>query len=412
MTREREYFFGEDRMGRGGFGGRPADKGGPRGPGGFVHKSQIVKQLKENMQSGHKTGLNQKILDYFAPRPPLLHGTELKKKKLPVPFTGLAAFVDKFAGPQDPEEVKDSGKIRLYKNPELALQCRLNTETQQEKALRLLDWKREEVGEESSGSKCGKVAVHTILIVALQPMAYQSETLAVKQVADAARGWDPHKDLKAEGDPFRTIFVAKLSFEVTEKKLRREFEEFGPIRRVRIVLDKAGKSRGYGFIEFEDKKDMKEAYKQGDGKKIEGRRVLVDVERGRTVETWRPRRLAGGLGGEGRLPRAPKKGKGLPLMPPLPLPDLNRRVVDHSRGPSGPPRERSPVRVDRDRERGGGGGDRGRIDPDRSVDRERKRDRDGSPRRGDDLAKRRRDGDGDRSIVDRSGGDRDRRRRD
>ncbi|GFH15763.1 RRM domain-containing protein, partial [Haematococcus lacustris] len=206
MTREREYFFGEDRMGRGGFGGRPADKGGPRGPGGFVHKSQIVKQLKENMQSGHKTGLNQKILDYFAPRPPLLHGTELKKKKLPVPFTGLAAFVDKFAGPQDPEEVKDSGKIRLYKNPELALQCRLNTETQQEKALRLLDWKREE---------------------------------AVKQVADAARGWDPHKDLKAEGDPFRTIFVAKLSFEVTEKKLRREFEEFGPIRRVRIVLDKA-----------------------------------------------------------------------------------------------------------------------------------------------------------------------------
>eukprot|EP00967_Tisochrysis_lutea_P097673 scaffold143547_cov20-Tisochrysis_lutea.AAC.1 len=44
----------------------------------------------------------------------------------------------------------------------------------------------------------------------------------------------------------------------------------------------AGKSRGYAFIEFEDKKDMKEAYKSADGRKIEGRRVLVDVERGRT----------------------------------------------------------------------------------------------------------------------------------
>jgi len=38
------------------------------------------------------------------------------------------------------------------------------------------------------------------------------------------------------------------------------------------------------------------AYKQADGRKIDGRRVLVDVERGRTVPNWRPRRLGGGLG--------------------------------------------------------------------------------------------------------------------
>ncbi len=47
-----------------------------------------------------------------------------------------------------------------------------------------------------------------------------------------------------------------------------------------------GKPRGYAFVEFEHKADMKEAYKAADGKKIEGRRVLVDVERGRTVENW------------------------------------------------------------------------------------------------------------------------------
>ena len=33
------------------------------------------------------------------------------------------------------------------------------------------------------------------------------------------------------------------------------------------------------------------AYKHADGRKIDGRRVLVDVERGRTVKGWRPRRL-------------------------------------------------------------------------------------------------------------------------
>ena len=39
------------------------------------------------------------------------------------------------------------------------------------------------------------------------------------------------------------------------------------------------------------------AYKHADGRKIDGRRVLVDVERARTVKGWRPRRLGGGLGG-------------------------------------------------------------------------------------------------------------------
>jgi U1 small nuclear ribonucleoprotein len=39
-----------------------------------------------------------------------------------------------------------------------------------------------------------------------------------------------------------------------------------------------------------------DAYKQADGRKLDNNRVLVDVERGRTVPNWRPRRLGGGLG--------------------------------------------------------------------------------------------------------------------
>jgi len=37
------------------------------------------------------------------------------------------------------------------------------------------------------------------------------------------------------------------------------------------------------------------AYKHADGKKIDNRRVVVDVERGRTVKSWRPRRLGKGF---------------------------------------------------------------------------------------------------------------------
>jgi len=45
---------------------------------------------------------------------------------------------------------------------------------------------------------------------------------------------------------------------------------------------------------------MHAAYKHADGKKIDSKRVLVDVERARTVKGWLPRRLGGGLGGTRR----------------------------------------------------------------------------------------------------------------
>merc|ERR1712050_265136 len=81
----------------------------------------------------------------------------------------------------------------------------------------------------------------------------------------------------------------------------------GSILKIRIVSDKlTGKPRGYAFVEFERLEDMKRAYKMGMNRSLEGRRLLIDVERGRTVADWKPRRLGGGLGGETRKPK-PKK---------------------------------------------------------------------------------------------------------
>ena len=47
------------------------------------------------------------------------------------------------------------------------------------------------------------------------------------------------------------------------------------------------------------------AYKEADGLHILGKRILVDVERGRTVRGWKPRRLGGGLGGRAKPEPAP-----------------------------------------------------------------------------------------------------------
>ena len=110
--------------------------------------------------------------------------------------------------------------------------------------------------------------------------------------------------------------------------MRREFEGFGTIERVRIVRDKKGRSRGYSFIVYERERDMKglspvyrsclllvtlsfaAAYKESDGLHIMGKKILVDVERGRTVRGWKPRRLGGGLGGR------PKRLEPAPAAPP------------------------------------------------------------------------------------------------
>ncbi|ESO00351.1 hypothetical protein HELRODRAFT_113249 [Helobdella robusta] len=124
----------------------------------------------------------------------------------------------------------------------------------------------------------------------------RAEQTAYKLEQDLAL-WDPSNDNKIYGDPFKTLFVARVNFDTSESKLRREFDQYGPIKKIHMITStKNNKPRGYAFVEYEHERDMHAAYKHADGKKIDGRRVLVDVERGRTVKGWRPRRLGGGLG--------------------------------------------------------------------------------------------------------------------
>ncbi|KAL4889623.1 U1 small nuclear ribonucleoprotein of 70kDa MW N terminal-domain-containing protein [Aspergillus ambiguus] len=134
-----------------------------------------------------------------------------------------------------------------------------------------------------------------------------------KQLTDGIEKYEPSNDPQARGDPFKTLFVARLSYDVKESDLEREFGRFGPIERIRIVKDnvtpKGSKKahRGYAFIVYEREKDMKAAYKETDGIRIKDRRVLVDVERGRTVKGWKPRRFGGGLGGRGYTKALPSR---------------------------------------------------------------------------------------------------------
>jgi U1 small nuclear ribonucleoprotein len=63
------------------------------------------------------------------------------------------------------------------------------------------------------------------------------------------------------GDPEKTILVARLAHEATERDLEKEFDQFGKIRRISLIRDREGRPRGYGFIEFEEQRAQKKAYK-------------------------------------------------------------------------------------------------------------------------------------------------------
>lgn len=43
-------------------------------------------------------------------------------------------------------------------------------------------------------------------------------------------------DPQVRGDAFKTLFVARLSYDTTEKDLEREFGRFGPIERACLTL--------------------------------------------------------------------------------------------------------------------------------------------------------------------------------
>ncbi|KAL0280707.1 UNVERIFIED_CONTAM: hypothetical protein PYX00_001922 [Menopon gallinae] len=69
--------------------------------------------------------------------------------------------------------------------------------------------------------------------------------------------WDPHNIPIATGDPFKTLFVARINYDTSESKLRREFEVYGPIKKIVVSHNTVnGKPRGYAFIEYEHERDM------------------------------------------------------------------------------------------------------------------------------------------------------------
>jgi RNA recognition motif-containing protein len=78
-----------------------------------------------------------------------------------------------------------------------------------------------------------------------------------------------------------TIFVGNLPFNIHEPELESLFNKFGKLKHVKVGVDRrSGRSLGYGFVEFEERKDAEEAFKSFHKTELYGRNLRLDWDLG------------------------------------------------------------------------------------------------------------------------------------
>jgi len=75
----------------------------------------------------------------------------------------------------------------------------------------------------------------------------------------------------------KKLFVGGLSWGTNDDTLREAFSRFGSISEARVIMDReTGRSRGFGFITFDDDQDAVNAMNEMNGKEIDGRSIKVN----------------------------------------------------------------------------------------------------------------------------------------
>jgi RNA-binding proteins (RRM domain) len=78
------------------------------------------------------------------------------------------------------------------------------------------------------------------------------------------------------------IFVAGLSYQISDADLKELFEEYGDVTSAKVITDKeTSRSKGYGFVEMADENGQN-AIDELNGAEYDGRTLSVSVARPRT----------------------------------------------------------------------------------------------------------------------------------
>lgn len=113
---------------------------------------------------------------------------------------------------------------------------------------------------------------------------------------------------KEEMEEEKKIYIGNLEFGLTEDDLKKMLEEKGiTAKEVKVITDKfSGRSKGFGFAEFETEEQAQQAIDALNGQEINGRTLRVNkAQKMRPRENGERRNNFGGGngGGNGGGPR-------------------------------------------------------------------------------------------------------------
>lgn len=92
----------------------------------------------------------------------------------------------------------------------------------------------------------------------------------------------------------QNLFIGSLAYATTDDSLKAFFETIGPVSSARVITDRdSGRSKGFGFVEFENDEDNQKAIDQLNDKELDGRTITVNLAR---PKEDRPRRDFNGGG--------------------------------------------------------------------------------------------------------------------
>ncbi|KAI9672250.1 MAG: hypothetical protein M1831_002064 [Alyxoria varia] len=77
--------------------------------------------------------------------------------------------------------------------------------------------------------------------------------------------------------PFHRLYVGNIHFSINETDLQNVFEPFGELEFVNLQKEEQGRSRGYGFVQFRDPAQAKEALDKMNGFELAGRPIRVGL---------------------------------------------------------------------------------------------------------------------------------------
>ena len=90
----------------------------------------------------------------------------------------------------------------------------------------------------------------------------------------------------------QNLFIGSLAYATSDDSLKAFFETIGVVTSARVVMDReSGRSKGFGFVEFEDEANNQKAVDELNGKELDGRPINVSLAR---PKEDRPRSNDGG----------------------------------------------------------------------------------------------------------------------